>query len=77
MSRVGIVCWIGVSTRLNVYLFDMCYLGPPAIRQGLAKVFGDEDILKVVHDCRFMSDALLHQYKVRMVNVFDTQVRKS
>jgi len=30
----------------------------------------------VIHDCRQVSDALFHQYRVRLVNVFDTQVGK-
>lgn len=30
-------------------------------------------MLKVLHDCRRDADALLHQHKIRIENVFDTQ----
>ena len=76
IGRSGIVCWLGIGTMDSVYLFDMCSLGLPGIQQGLADVLHNPDIIKVLHDCRFVSDALLHQYEVKIENVFDTQVSK-
>jgi len=77
IGRSGIVCWLGIGTMDSVYLFDMCSLGLPGIQQGLADVLHNPDIIKVLHDCRFVSDALLHQYEVKIENVFDTQVAAS
>jgi len=77
IGRQGVVCWLGIGTKDNVYLFDMCSLGPPGIQQGLINILHHPDIIKVVHDCRFISDALLHQFDVKMENVFDTQVAAS
>ena len=74
IARSGIVCWLGIGTADSVYLFDMCSLGLPGIQQGLADVLHNPRIIKVIHDCRFVSDALLHQYQVKIENVFDTQV---
>jgi len=31
-------------------------------------------LLQVMHDCRWISDCLFHQYGVLLFNVFDTQV---
>lgn len=74
VDRVGLVCWIGIAVRDMAFLFDMCSLGPNGIKEGLGKVLVNPDILKVIHDCRFVADALLHQYGVKLENVFDTQV---
>ncbi|KAM9653799.1 piRNA biogenesis protein EXD1 isoform 2-T2 [Morphnus guianensis] len=45
-----------------------------AFKNGLQMVLEDKNILKVMHDCRWISDCLLHQYGVLLFNVFDTQV---
>lgn len=31
--------------------------------------------VQVTHDCRLMSDYLHHHHNIRLINVFDTQVR--
>ncbi|XP_075008262.1 piRNA biogenesis protein EXD1 isoform X2 [Calonectris borealis] len=45
-----------------------------AFKNGLQMVLEDKNILKVMHDCRWISDCLFHQYGVLLFNVFDTQV---
>ncbi|XP_037249321.1 piRNA biogenesis protein EXD1 isoform X2 [Falco biarmicus] len=45
-----------------------------AFKNGLQMVLEDKNILKVMHDCRGISDCLFHQYGVLLFNVFDTQV---
>ncbi|OBS73308.1 hypothetical protein A6R68_12103 [Neotoma lepida] len=37
-------------------------------------ILEDKRILKVIHDCRWLSDCLSHQYGIMLNNVFDTQV---
>ncbi|XP_046439355.1 piRNA biogenesis protein EXD1-like [Daphnia pulex] len=73
-GRFGVVCWIGVATSDHVFLFDMCSLGSMGVNHGLANIFTNDRVIKVVHDCRCMSDAFVHQYGVKLNNVFDTQV---
>ena len=74
ISRTGLVCWISVATTSHVYLFDMLCLGKVGMKSGLNQLYTNPEIMKVVHDCRFLADALVHQYGIYMVNVFDTQV---
>lgn len=74
VGRFGVICWIGVAIKDFVFLFDMCSLGPAGVECGLGRILSNRSILKVTHDCRFLADALLHQYNVKIDNVFDTQV---
>lgn len=74
VGRSGIICWIGIATSYHVFLLDMCSLGPAGVERGLNKILENYNKIKVTHDCRFLSDAFVHQYKVKVENVFDTQV---
>ncbi|XP_078515722.1 piRNA biogenesis protein EXD1 isoform X3 [Lissotriton helveticus] len=73
LCRHGKLCWLQVATRSTVYLFDIFVLGARAFTNGLQMVFEDKGILKVIHDCRWLSDCLSHQYGTVLTNVFDTQ----
>lgn len=74
IGRNGLICWIGVAINNHVFLLDMCSLGPAGVERGLKRILESPNIVKVTHDCRFMSDAFVHQYNVKLENVFDTQV---
>nr|XP_048709102.1 piRNA biogenesis protein EXD1 isoform X5 [Caretta caretta] len=74
LCRHGRLCWLQVATRSRVFLFDIFLLGPRVFKNGLQMVLEDKNILKVIHDCRLISDCLSHQYGVILSNVFDTQV---
>ena len=74
ISRSGVVCWLSLATKEFAYLFDICSLGPPGFKHGLAEILENPKIMKVVHDCRFVTDTLRHQFQVKLVYVFDTQV---
>ncbi|XP_053313920.1 piRNA biogenesis protein EXD1-like [Spea bombifrons] len=74
MCRNGKLCWLQVASKSKVYLFDIVVMGPPVFKNGLKSVLEDKSILKVIHDCRSLSDCLSHQYGVILSNVFDTQV---
>ena len=52
----------------------MLALGSAAFTGGLKKLLESEHLLKVTFDCRADSDALWHQYGVRLTNVLDVQV---
>ncbi|XP_045679559.1 piRNA biogenesis protein EXD1 isoform X1 [Phyllostomus hastatus] len=74
VCRHGKLCWLQVATNSRVYLFDILLLGSHAFNNGLQMVLEDKRILKVIHDCRWLSDCLSHQYGILLNNVFDTQV---
>ncbi|XP_062432181.1 piRNA biogenesis protein EXD1 isoform X2 [Rhea pennata] len=74
LCRHGKLSWLQVATKTQIFLFDIFLLGPQAFKNGLQMVLEDRSILKVMHDCRWISDCLSHQYGVLLSNVFDTQV---
>ncbi|XP_038638863.1 piRNA biogenesis protein EXD1 isoform X7 [Scyliorhinus canicula] len=73
ICRFGKLCLIQIATNDQIYLFDIFLLGPVAFKNGLKMILEDSDILKVIHDCRLVSDCLYHQYRVGLTNIFDTQ----
>ncbi|XP_054684943.1 piRNA biogenesis protein EXD1 isoform X2 [Grus americana] len=74
LCRYGKLSWLEIATKSRIFLFDIFLLGPQAFKNGLQMVLEDKNILKVMHDCRWISDCLFHQYGILLVNVFDTQV---
>uniref|UniRef100_A0A8D0L288 Exonuclease 3'-5' domain containing 1 n=1 Tax=Sphenodon punctatus TaxID=8508 RepID=A0A8D0L288_SPHPU len=74
LCRHGKLCWLQVATRTRVFLFDIFLLGARVFKNGLQMALEDKKILKVIHDCRWLSDCLSHQYGIVLSNVFDTQV---
>uniref|UniRef100_A0A8B9QNL5 Exonuclease 3'-5' domain containing 1 n=1 Tax=Anas platyrhynchos TaxID=8839 RepID=A0A8B9QNL5_ANAPL len=74
LCRHGKLSWLQIATKSRIFLFDIFLLGPQAFKNGLQMVLEDKNILKVIHDCRWISDCLFHQYSVLLCNVFDTQV---
>lgn len=74
IGRHGKICWISISTPKYICLFDICNLEKEAFDNGLKELFEKPTLLKICHDCRQLSDALFHQYGVKLANVFDTQV---
>ena len=64
-----------MQVQLNdvCYLFDMLRANYGVLHE-LECLLEDESIMKVVHDCRQDSAALLHQHDIHLKNIFDTQV---
>ncbi|XP_074765651.1 piRNA biogenesis protein EXD1 isoform X6 [Athene noctua] len=73
LCRHGKLSWLEIATEHHIFLFDIFLLGPQAFKNGLQMVLQDKNIVKVMHDCRWISDCLFHQYGVLLTNVFDTQ----
>ncbi|KAM6075101.1 piRNA biogenesis protein EXD1 isoform 2-T3 [Chlamydotis macqueenii] len=73
LCRHGKLSWLEIATKSRIFLFDIFLLGPQAFKNGLQMVLEDKNVLKVMHDCRWISDCLFHQYGVLLFNVFDTQ----
>ncbi|CAL1529970.1 unnamed protein product [Lymnaea stagnalis] len=74
LGRNGTLSLIEVATETKLFVFDMLKMGVNAFNEGLDALFASKAILKVMHDCRFVSDMMHHKYKISMVNIFDTQV---
>lgn len=73
ISRLGKLTWICVSTDVCSFLFDIQQMGKEAFDNGLKDMFESKFVKKVIHDCRFPSDCLAHQYSTSLNNVFDTR----
>lgn len=75
LSRKGLLCIVQLGTPTgHVYLFDIIVLCGEPFEKGLKRILESSSIVKIIHDCRRDSDALFHQFGVRLGNVFDTQV---
>jgi len=75
IGRSGQLSLLLMSTRESVFLFDVVSLGEEKCfgkNAPLQKLLEDETIMKVVHDCRSLSDMMYNKYKVMMSNVYDT-----
>ncbi|XP_044292743.1 piRNA biogenesis protein EXD1 [Varanus komodoensis] len=74
LCRHGKLSWLQVATKSHIFLFDIFILGAQVFKNGLQMILEDKNILKVIHDCRWLSDCLYHQYGIALSNIFDTQV---
>jgi hypothetical protein len=74
LGRLGTLCLVQVATTKKPYLFDIVAGGAQLFGSGLRQLLEDPKIIKIMHDCRLDSDALFHEHKVALANVFDTQV---
>ncbi|XP_077477325.1 piRNA biogenesis protein EXD1 [Stigmatopora argus] len=70
----GRLCWLQIATKNKIYLFDILLLGARAFKNGLSMILENRHILKVIHDCRAIAGCLMKQFRVKLTNVFDTQV---
>ena len=78
LSRTGKLCLLQVASPDCIYLFDLISAETPAEelmnQGGLKRLLERHDVYKVTHDCRHDSDALFHQFNVKLGPVIDTQV---
>eukprot|EP00667_Euglena_gracilis_P019789 EG_transcript_21262 len=74
LSRVGQLTLLQMATPSTVYLIDVLVLKRAAFGQGMKELLEDPEFPKVMFDCRQDSDALFHQYGVRLCGVWDLQI---
>ncbi|XP_072171510.1 uncharacterized protein [Diadema setosum] len=74
IGRRGKLSLILVQCGETVYMFDALSLGPALFTQSFIDILEATNITKVIHDSRFVSDFLYHQYGILLNSVFDTQV---
>jgi len=74
LSRKGALTIITVATEERVYIFDVLKLGRTVFRNGLGEILEDKSRDKLMFDCREDSDALWHQFQVKLSGVLDLQL---
>ncbi|KAL4227333.1 hypothetical protein ACF0H5_012778 [Mactra antiquata] len=71
ITLVAVSCWDG-----NIYIFDVIK-DSMMYESGLLRLFQSIELLKVFHDCSNDSAGLQKQFRIKLNNVFDTQVAHS
>ena len=74
LSRKGALTIITVATEEKVYIFDVFKLGQAVFSSGLSEILEDKSREKLMFDCREDSDALWHQFNVKLTGVLDLQL---
>lgn len=77
VGRNGIVSWMIMTAGKTLIPFDIdaLYEQLPDLWKSLERsVFTNEKLIKIIHDGRPAADYLWHVHRIKMVNVFDTQV---
>lgn len=73
LSRLGNISIVQVATNARCYIFDVFSKnGDHPLVMWLRDLLENEAVVKVVHDCRWDSDALFHHLGIRLSNVHDT-----
>jgi hypothetical protein len=66
LGRNGKVCLLQIATEANVFLFDVQTLGASLFSLGLKAILEYHSPSKIFYDCRKDSDALFHQFDIRL-----------
>ena len=74
LSRKGALTIITVATEEKAYIFDVLKLGRAVFSGGLGEILADKSREKLMFDCREDSDALWHQFNVKLSGVLDLQL---
>ena len=63
-----------VATKEKAYVFDIRTMGKTPFTSGLKSILESESQEKLMFDCREQSDALWHQFQVKLSGVLDLQL---
>ena len=74
LSRKGELTILSIATREKAYLFDVFKIGKTIFSGGLKEILEDSTQEKLMFDCRQDSDALWHQFNVKLTGVLDLQL---
>lgn len=82
LSRTGRLCLLQLASSEEIFVIDLVGDDPNDVHHaqnlfnkgGLKGLLEDSNVFKVIHDCRHDSDALFHQFGVKLGPVIDTQV---
>lgn len=73
LSRDGVLCIMQIASQDAVYIID-AFQGGDKLMQACKPVLESESVIKVIHDCKRDSEALYHQFGIKLHNVMDTQI---
>lgn len=76
-SEMGRKCKLPIltiSTPSQIYIFDIQVMQMSCFDSGLRDILESQEIKKIIHNSRKLSDCLCHKHQVKLTNVFDTQV---
>ena len=76
LGRACPLAFLLLATREDVFMFDVERMGEEGWQYGLRTVLQDSKLLKILHDCRQLSDCLWHQHNVRLAGVYDIMSRE-
>ena len=71
LSRKGRLTIITVATEEKVFIFDVLKLGQLVFSSGLGEILEDKSREKLMFDCRQDSNALWHQFNIKLTGVLD------
>ena len=74
LSRKGELTILSIATRNKAYIFDVFKIGEAIFSSGLREILQDNSQEKLMFDCRQDSDALWHQFNVKLAGVLDLQL---
>lgn len=66
--------YIMVATKEKAYIFDIPKIGKTVFTSGLKNILKSKSQEKLMFDCREQSDALWHQFQVKLSGVLDLQL---
>ena len=70
LGRACPLAFLLLATREDVFMFDVERMGEEGWQYGLRTVLQDSKLVKILHDCRQLSDCLWHQHNVRLAGVY-------
>ena len=74
LSRERDLCLMSVATRTKAYLIDVKVLKTMPFEKGIRNILEDANIKKLMFGCRADSNALYHQFNVKLDGVLDLQL---
>lgn len=77
MGRQRNISLLVMASWDQVYLFDILSYRLPSFHPKLKAILESDSIKKVVHDSRTLYDCLYHCHRVKLNNIFDTQVSET
>lgn len=76
-GRCSKISLMSIATPSRAFLFDIYILGDAAFDNGLRDILEADEIEKIIHNCRLISDCLHHKHHVTICSIFDTQVSRT
>ena len=73
-NRKTDIIFVMIATKEKAYIFDIPNIGKTVVTSGLKGILESKSQEKLMFDCREQSDALWHQFQVKLSGVLDLQL---